>query len=119
MTNLPNLPADPPKEPALAVGTTTGTLAGIVSLIVVLFPDMLTDKQVTTILVVATFVGPIISAIITRSRVFSPATVKELLDQGIADAQKITKPEKPLLRELGKPVLKSPDESDFFKKNDL
>lgn len=109
MTEIPKLPANPEKEPALRVGATTGTVAGVLSLLMAVAPDLLTDKQMVTILIVGAFILPILQGIWTRSTVWSPATVKELIDKGIADAQKEL--------ENKKPVIKNPDDSEFFKRN--
>lgn len=110
MTNLPNLSADPPKEPALATGTATGTIGGVISLALVLIPDLLTDRQITIILVIAAFALPIISGIFTRPRVFSPATVKNMIDNGLRNANDILNKQA-----TSNPRPKSPDDSDFFK----
>lgn len=74
------------EEPSLKVGSLTATVAGALSLITVFFPDLMSEKTITVILVVAAFVLPLITAIFTRGKVWSPASVQALVDAAVADA---------------------------------
>jgi hypothetical protein len=77
---------EPSKEPALKVGTATGTVAGLVSLLLAFNPNLITEKQTLLILVVAAFLLPIITAISTRKFVWSPASVIAVLDEAVKQA---------------------------------
>ncbi len=83
---MSELPATPEKEPALKVGATTSTVAGILSLVALVIPGFISDKQSTIILIISAFALPLITAIFTRGKVWSPASVQELIDHAVADA---------------------------------
>jgi hypothetical protein len=72
-------------EPAITVGTMTGTVAGLLTLIAFLFPHLMSPHTTQVLFVVATFALPIITAIFTRGRVWSPASVKEIIDEALKD----------------------------------
>lgn len=78
--SIPVTPAPDPesKEPALKVGTIVAVVGAVLSLLVS-FGFTLTPEQTTAILAVTTIAAPLVSAWFTRSRVFSPAKVAELL----------------------------------------
>lgn len=80
-------PDKPAKEPALTIGAYTGGAAGLLGLVTTLFPNLLTDRQTTIILVVVAFLLPLITAALTRGKVWSPATVAELVDEALEGAQ--------------------------------
>jgi len=68
-------------EPALAVGTITA-LVGAALTLAVSFGLDLTDKQTAAIFAVTTIVAPFVSGWFTRKRVYSPATVAKMRDDG-------------------------------------
>jgi hypothetical protein len=77
------------KEPALKVGGYTSSVAGILSVILALFPNVLTERQALVVLVIASIVLPLVTAAFTRGQVWSPASVKELLDEALEEAKKL------------------------------
>lgn len=79
------------REPALKVGAATGTVAGILFLVTSLFPHLMSDRTTTIILVVSAFLLPIITAIFTRGRVWSAASVEELIEDAVQDALRVYK----------------------------
>lgn len=79
------------KEPALKVGSAVGSVAGILYILGFVFPDFLTEKQTNVILVVSAFLLPIITAIFTRGKVWSPATVEEIIDEAVTESERIIK----------------------------
>lgn len=78
-----------PSEPAVKVGSITGTVAGVLALVAYLAPNFLTDKQTTIILIVAAFVLPIVTALFTRGKVWSPASVEELIEEAVTEAKEV------------------------------
>ncbi len=76
------------KEPALATGATTGTVAGILAIIGYLFPGAIDERTYVIILIAGVFLSPIISAIFTRGKVWSPASVKQLLAETVEETRK-------------------------------
>lgn len=76
------------KEPALATGASITTVAGLSSLVLSLWPNLISDSKLNVILVIVAFFLPIVTAIFTRGKVWSPATVQEVLDVAVEDAIK-------------------------------
>lgn len=72
-------------EPALKTGSIVATVAGVLSLVVFLFPDLLTERQISLILVLTSVAIPIITAIITRGKVWSPKSVQEAVDKVVVE----------------------------------
>jgi hypothetical protein len=91
----------PSKEPALVVGSSTATVAGLISLIVFFAPDLLTQQQIVGISVAAAFVLPIITAVLTRRKVWSPDSVQKLVEEAIDSAIEAK-------NQVPKPLLKNP-----------
>lgn len=91
----------PSKEPALVVGSSTATVAGLLSLIVYLAPDLLTQKQIVGIAVAVAFVLPIVTAVLTRRKVWSPDSVQKLVEEAVESAIEAK-------NQLPKPLLESP-----------
>lgn len=75
------------KEPALRMGANTGAVAGILSLIALLYPGLLDNHTTATILVIAAFVLPFITALLTRGKTWSIASVTELLNEAVEQAE--------------------------------
>lgn len=67
------------RQPALRIGISTGTVAGILSLILYFFPS-LPEELVKIVLIVMVIVVPIISAIFTRRKVWSPSSMNQIVD---------------------------------------
>lgn len=76
--SIPATPDPESKEPALKVGTIVAAV-GLVLTLAVSFGLNLTPGQTEAILGLTTIAAPLLSAWFTRSRVFSPAKVAELL----------------------------------------
>ncbi len=76
------------KEPALAVGTAVGSVSGLFFVLSYFFPNLLSENQIQLLLVLSSFVLPIATAIFTRGKVWSPASVQETVDKAVADAKK-------------------------------
>jgi hypothetical protein len=74
------------KEPALATGGAITTVTGVSALALSLWPNLISDAKLNVILVVAAFLLPLITAVFTRGKVWSPATVQEVLDEAVAQA---------------------------------
>lgn len=76
--SLPPAPDETSKEPALKAGLVVGFVGAVIATGVA-FGLKLTPEQSTALIGLATFAAPVVSAIWTRRKVFSPATVAELL----------------------------------------
>ncbi len=81
-----DLGTNPDNEPAAKIGAANSTVAGILALVMFVFPGFVPDKYTNTILVIAAFTLPIITALLTRNYVWSPASVKKLIDAALKDA---------------------------------
>lgn len=66
-------------EPALAVGAITAVVGAALTLAVSFGLD-LTPEQTASVLAVTTVLAPLVSAWLTRSRVYAPATVAKLTE---------------------------------------
>lgn len=73
------------EEPALKVGFTVGSVAGLLSLITYFYPHI-PDSVMQGILVASAFLLPIINAVFTRPRVWSPDSVQMVVDEAIKKA---------------------------------
>ena len=69
------------KEPALRVGSATGAVAGIAALLLFFYSDSLTEEQIGAILVIVSALLPMGTSLITRGKVWSPATVSKVVDE--------------------------------------
>ncbi len=78
---LPQVPEPgAPKEPLLTVGTIGSGVTAVLALLVA-FAVPLTQAQQVAILGVALFGAPFLVAAVGRSRVFSPATVRRMVQR--------------------------------------
>ena len=75
MSHVPNSDSG---EPALSVGAVAAAVGAVLTLLITFGVD-LSEAQTEAILGVVLIAGPVVLAAITRSRVFSPATVAKLL----------------------------------------
>lgn len=73
-------------EPALKVGAITSVASGILSLVLLFAPNLLNETQLTVIGIISAFALPIITALFTRGRVWSPASVLEVVNISVQDA---------------------------------
>lgn len=69
---------DAPREPLLSTGTVTAVVSGIIALGVA-FGLNLSDDQRGAILTIVGVLAPIVVAVIARNKVFSPATVRDII----------------------------------------
>lgn len=76
------------EEPAVATGSSVMTVAGALSLVLFFFPELLNERQQTVVLVLSAFLLPIITALLTRRYVWSPASVQRLIDNAVAGARR-------------------------------
>lgn len=74
------------KEPALKIGVSTAGVAGVLALVSYLFPHLLNERQTALIFVISAFALPIITAIFTRGKVWSVASVEEVIEEAVQDA---------------------------------
>ncbi len=81
------IPNNTSKEPALVVGTATGTVSGLFFILQYFFPEMLNERQSQFLLVAVSFLLPILTAAFTRGKVWSPASVQEELDKAVQNAK--------------------------------
>lgn len=77
---------NPKREPALNTGIATGSYAaGLLGLLTFIFPNINQNYLIIVVIAVA-FVLPIITAVFTRGKVWSPATVKDLIEESTKEA---------------------------------
>jgi hypothetical protein len=62
-------------------------VAGLISLVMYLAPDLLTDKQITVVSIAIAFVAPIVTALFTRGKVWTPASVQVVVAEAVKRAQ--------------------------------
>lgn len=78
---MPPIPSEPPpSEPALTVGTITAAVTAVLALIVA-FGLNLTAGQSAAILGVVAVIAPLVSAYVTRGKVYSPASVFRMMNR--------------------------------------
>lgn len=82
LVNQKNLPT----EPAINVGITTGAITGVLSLISLIFPDLLANKTFTACVITVAMFLPILTGFLVRGKVWSPASVLEVIQQATAEA---------------------------------
>lgn len=73
----------PSAEPAIKIGTAATTVAGVLSLIAYFSPNLLTPRQTDLILVISAVALPLITAFFIRKRVWSPASVIEVVQEAV------------------------------------
>lgn len=79
-------------EPALSVGTITAAVTAVIGLLVAFGIDLTQDQQVA-ILGMAAVIAPAIVAIITRAKVYSPASTQKISnDSALTGDATIPKP---------------------------
>lgn len=106
---------NPSGEPALKVGAATGVIGGLVTLILYFFPSI-PDNVIQGVLVVSAVLLPIITAAITRGRVWSPEAVFEVIEVATENAIKVLETTKPKL--LKTPTPMSDEDVAAFKDSD-
>jgi hypothetical protein len=92
-------------QPALAVGSTTATVAGVLTLVLYFFPNI-PNTVIQSLLVISAFVLPLITALFTRNKVWSPASVQEVVDEAVRRALDAAGKSEP---KFNPPVTKTPD----------
>lgn len=76
---------NPSTEPAVKVGITVGTVAGLAGLALYFFPNI-PEGVIQAGLVLAVFLLPIINGFLTRGKVWSPASVQSLVEEAVKQA---------------------------------
>lgn len=103
-------------EPALKVGTLTASVAALGTLLLYFFPK-LPESVLMAIIVLLAAILPVITAMITRGKVWSPASVKDVVEESVSRAVAIPRllpvkekaPEYPRLRSTDRPYKFPPD----------
>jgi hypothetical protein len=67
------------REPAVIIGLVTAAIEALIALVVA-FGVELTGEQVAAIMGFVAAAGAVIAALLTRARVYAPATVAKLLE---------------------------------------
>ena len=75
----------PATEPALVVGGKTSVVAGVLSVVLYFFPNI-PSGVIQGILVVSAFALPLIGAYFTRGKVWSPDSVKMIIEEAVRRA---------------------------------
>lgn len=83
-------------EPALAVGSVTGALAAVYVIVNLIWPNLLSDQLQIAISNLVVVLGPVILSWFIRMKVWSPASVAEVLDVATSKG-KHEKPEPPVI----------------------
>jgi hypothetical protein len=91
-------------QPALVVGSATGAIAGALSLVALFIniPEGVTQA----ILVIAAFLLPLITALFTKNKVWSPASVQQLVEEAVRRALDASGKSEP---KFNPPLDKTPD----------
>lgn len=92
-------------QPALATGGSVATIFGALAVLQFFFPNI-PDNVIKILLVVFAIVAPIVTAILTRNKVWSPASVQAVVEESVRRAQEAIN--KPVLK-YNLPVEKTPD----------
>lgn len=84
------------KEPALKVGAiTSASVASVLGIVALIFPNLLDDKTTAVILLVSSIVLPIFTSLLSRPFVWSPSTVMDLARDVIKSVEDNGKPKSP------------------------
>jgi hypothetical protein len=79
------------QEPAVNVGFATSTFIGVLLGLGNLFPDLFNQSWMQWVVLFVVLLAPLIAGIITRQKVWSPASVLDAVEEGIAEARKYQK----------------------------
>ena len=71
-------------QPALVTGSAVATVAGVLAVVSIFIP--IPDGVTQAILVVAAFLLPIITSLFTKGKVWSPASVQEVVNESVKQA---------------------------------
>ena len=83
------LDREPTEEPAITTGGKSASVAGILSLILYMFPDI-SDNWLKAIIVLLAVGLPMITAFATRGNVWSPASVNVVVKEAVERAVEVT-----------------------------
>lgn len=75
----------PSSEPTLVVGSVTTSVAGLLSLVLYFFPSI-PSNVIQVLLVASAFILPLLTAVFTRGKVWSPDSVRTVVDEAVAAA---------------------------------
>jgi hypothetical protein len=88
-----SLDKNPDSEPSLKVGMTASTVVGVVILIISgVFHKQLSAETQTTIYGIAVLFIPLVVSWLIRAKVWSPASVKKVIDEVTQEPPKQTPP---------------------------
>ncbi len=79
------------KEPAVTTGTIITGVVGIGGLVQLFAPNLLSDDAWGIVYYLAAFFLPILTAVRIRGQVWSPASVQEVLNRALEEANKTNK----------------------------
>lgn len=91
-------------EPALKVGGWTSTVAGLLGLVNWFAPEFLGERGSSFILVISAFLLPLLTAVMTRPKVWSPSSVQDAINNAMDEAEKAIK-DSPLPRKQIPPTI--------------
>jgi hypothetical protein len=74
------------KEPALKVGFIFSSAIGILAFVADMFPNLIPSGVYMWVFFLLTLLGPILTAVLTRGFVWSPASVQAVLNEAIKAA---------------------------------
>lgn len=83
--------ADLPTEPARNTGGLVSLVIILMSTITILFPNFLSNKTQLIIYMIASFILPLVTAFLIRKKVWSPASVQQVIEEVTAEASQLKK----------------------------
>jgi len=78
--------ADPPKNPALHIGTWVSVAVGLYEGFNTLFPNLVPDNIQIVVLVGLAFILPVATSLLIRNKVWSPASVQQVIQEATKEA---------------------------------
>jgi len=84
-----------PKEPAANIGTTVGFLTAVFVLVNNFWPNIIKDNVQEAIISIAAILLPFITSLLIRRKVWSPASVEDLLEEAVTEANSSNNPPTP------------------------
>jgi hypothetical protein len=105
--DVPVIPNNGSTNPALTVGVSATAVAGVIVLILnQFFPNLVSDDIEKLIYAVAAILLPIVAAWITRSKVWSPASVQQIVDSTAVETARAVNAS--VVQAVRQPTVKAP-----------
>ena len=82
---------DPPTNPAVNMGVWTTAILGLASIPTIFFPNLISPNIQNAIYVGLAFALPIITALLIRGKVWSPASVKQVIEEATEEAIEVNR----------------------------